>query len=49
MRRAPEAVVLGRGHAEWRSGTGSHVISVHQEGIHLGHHPGASYIERHDG
>ena len=49
MGGAAEAVVLGRGHAERRRGAGSHVVSVHQEWVHLGHHPRASYIERHDG
>ena len=48
MRNAPEAVVLGRGHSERRHLTTSYGISIHQEGIHLGHHPSASYIERHD-
>ena len=45
----PETVVLGRGHAEGtRRRASSYVISIHQQGIHLSHHPGASYIERHD-
>ena len=41
------AVVLGSRHSERARMTPAHRVAVHQQRVHLGHHPSASYIERH--